>query len=89
MLSFQHHKENDMKAAFLIGWFDGSDGACGDETGIHGPEDLISKFSADPSSVDHWVFEVEKEEDAITQGRAKAFMENWTAHDSCTAVVLV
>lgn len=60
----------------------GSDGACGEDTDIFSADDLIPQQEAGNENVAMWEFDAENEDEAITKGRAAAFMDNWTAHDS-------
>ena len=74
------------KCKFLIGWFDGSDGACGDNTGIKTPDDLIRLHSEGSEHVSCFKYEA-PEGFEWEVGAAQAFKENFTAHDSVSRVL--
>ena len=77
------------KYVFLIGWIDGSDGACGEETGVTSQTDLIAIYKGEKQGqVTSWEIEAENENEAYERGATKAFLDNWTARDSMTEVIL-
>jgi hypothetical protein len=79
-------KGYSMKAKFLIGWIEGSSGACGDKTGIHTQDDLLKGYLEGNHHVN--AFDIEGPEDYLWDiGAAKAFLHNWTAIDSFTIVI--
>lgn len=75
------------KCRFIIGWMDGSDGCCGDPTGIHTSDDLLLAVSSKfPEAgrlrlVD--VFKYDAPEGFEWEvGASKAFLDGYTAHDT-------
>lgn len=75
------------KCKFYIGWFENSDGACGDSTGIHSQDDLIRLYNEGSEFVDCYEYEA-PEGFEWEIGAAKAFNNNFTAHDSTSVVVV-
>lgn len=71
------------KCRFYIGWMAFSNGACGEDTGIHEVDDLLK-----PSS-EKDCFEYEAPEGfEWAVGAAQAFEGNWTAEDSMSLVLV-
>ncbi len=71
---------------FLIAWLDDSDSA-GGPTGIHGAEDLEPQLALGNDHVSSWDFSCASIDEAYLIGVGRAFRENYTAHDSVSAVI--
>ena len=77
------------KWRFLIAWFSGSDAACGDDTQINNADELVDQYNKGNDYVTAYEYEAPDYDTALAIGRSKAFMDNWTAQDSCSDLVLV
>lgn len=76
------------KYIFIIGWFDGSDGACGEHTGVHSQDDLIPIHKGEKEGqVDSYEVHGKTQDQAMNEGYKKAFFHNFTAHDSCSTIM--
>lgn len=72
------------KCRFLIGWMDGSDGACGEATGINRGNDLIAGVETNENVN---VYEYEAPAGFEWEvGASKAFRDNFTAQDTLSVV---
>jgi hypothetical protein len=77
------------KYLFLLAWFDGSDGAGGDPTGVHKQGDLLPEYKRVNEHVFALRVEAPNEEIASAFGYARAFHENYTGHDTTSTCILI
>ena len=76
---------------FLIGWMNGSDGANGDETGINSPNDLETLYNEGSEYVACYEFDAPDNlsyKELTYMGMGYAFMQDWTAHDTFTDILI-
>ena len=66
---------------FFIGWMDGSDGACGEKTGINSPGDLNRLYNEGSEHVTCYEYDAPKGFEWEI-GASMAFRQNFTAHDT-------
>lgn len=75
------------KYLFLIAWMAHSDGACGEDTGVDKRNDLYPQYQKGNDHITAWEIEAENEEAALDKGYRKAFMSNFTAHDTFSDLI--
>ena len=73
------------KCTFYVAWFAGSEGADGEDTGVNSQDDLVSQYNAGNEHVRRFEYEA-PEGFEWEVGAAKAFRQNYTAHDSVSIV---
>lgn len=80
-------KKGQMKKyLFLVAWFESSEGAGGDPTGVHRQDDLLPEYCKGNEHVFALRIEAINEEVASKYGYAAAFHKNYTGYDSTSNI---
>jgi hypothetical protein len=74
---------------FLLAWVDGSEGASGDPTNVHGQDDLLPEYQKGSEYIFALYIRAPNEGVASNYGYARAFHENYTGYDTVSTCELV